>query len=166
MADKTIHLNLPWRFERIYLRGAEIKLHDAPDLFDMKWQPQADMNIHGDFQRLTEHRYEVSLTLTLTCQNLDKIALELKLEQAALVRVQDESDPDKVQRMLAVDATNALFPYVREAVDNMALRMSLPPMMLGQFNFEKIFEESLRQMNLEAKRPSSAARSNSDEILN
>lgn len=166
MAEETIKINLPWRFERIYLRNVNVTLHDTPDLFDMKWQPNADMNIHGDFRRAGDHRYEVSLKLTMTCKNLDKLALEMTLEQAALVRVQSEKNQSDVQRILAVGVTNALFPYVREAVDNIAVRMSLPPLMLGHFNFEKVFEEGLRQMNLKQAQSAMSASVSNDEVMN
>ena len=166
MADATIKINLAWRFERIYLRDVNVSLHETPELFEMKWQPNADMNIQGDFRKVSDHRYEVALKLTMTCKNLDKLALEMTLEQAALVRVQAETQQEDVQRILAVEATNALFPYVREAVDNLAVRMSLPPLMLGHFNFEKIFEEGLRQMNLKNTQSAVSANISSDEVMN
>ena len=97
MADATVKINLAWRFERIYLRNINVTLQETPDLFDMKWQPNADMNIQGDFRQAGDHRYEVSLKLKMTCKNLDKLALELTLEQAALVRVQSEKNQSEVQ---------------------------------------------------------------------
>ena len=166
MADASVKINLAWRFERIYLRNVDVTLHDTPNLFNMKWQPNADMNIQGDFRPAGDHRYEVSLKLTMTCKNLDKLALEMTLEQAALVRVQSDKSQSDVQRILAVEATNALFPYVREAVDNLAVRMSLPPLMLGHFNFEKVFEEGLRQMNLKNTQSAMSANVSTDEVLN
>ena len=164
MADKTIQIDLSWRFERIYLRKAEVKLLDAPDVFDMKWQPNADMNIHGNFRKIAGNRFEASLELILTCKNLEKVAVEMKIEQAALVRVQSPENEAEVQRILAVEASNALFPYLREAVDNLALRLSLPPLMLAHFNFEKVFE-GLREMNREGQAPLDT-QVGSDEILN
>ena len=166
MADKTIQIDLAWRFERIYLRNVNVTLHDTPDLFDLKWQPNADMNIQGDFRKTGDTRYEVSLKLTMTCKNLGKLALEMTLEQAALVRVQSEKNQSDVQRILVVEAANALFPYVREAVDNLAVRMSLPPLMLGHVNFEKVFEEGLRQMNLKHAQSAMSANVSTDEVLN
>ena len=165
MADKTIQIDLSWRFERIYLRKADVTLHDAPEVFDMKWQPNADMNIHGNFRKVGENRFEVSLALTLTCKNLEKVAVEMKLEQAALVRVQSAENEDDVQRILAVEATNALFPYLREAVDNLAIRSSLPPLMLAHFNFEKVFE-GLREMSDQQAQTPIGTQADSDEILN
>ena len=159
-------INLAWRFERIYLRNVSVSLQETPALFDMKWQPNADMNIQGDFRKAGDNRYEVLLKLTMTCKNLDKLALEMTLEQAALVRVQPEKNEGDVQRILLVEATNALFPYVREAVDNLAVRMSLPPLMLGHFNFEKVFEEGLRQMNLKHAQSAMSTNVSTDDVLN
>lgn len=166
MPDATMKINLAWRFERIYLRNVSVSLQETPALFDMKWQPNADMNIQGDFRKAGDNRYEVLLKLTMTCKNLDKLALEMTLEQAALVRVQPEKNEGDVQRILLVEATNALFPYVREAVDNLAVRMSLPPLMLGHFNFEKVFEEGLRQMNLKHAQSAMSTNVSTDDVLN
>ena len=165
MPEKTIQIDLAWRFERVYLRSANVKVHHAPELFDLKWQPNADMNIHGNFRKVGDQRYEVTLALTLTCKNLEEIAVEMKLDQAALVRVQADIGESDIQRILAVEATNALFPYVREAVDNLALRTSLPPLMLAHFNFENVYE-GLRQMNLDQSASTRRTKIGSDEIMN
>ncbi|MYD43486.1 MAG: protein-export chaperone SecB [Gammaproteobacteria bacterium] len=166
MPDKTIQVNLAWRFERIFLRKANIELHEAPEVFDMKWQPNVDMNIHGRFHKLAEQRFDVSLEMKLTCKNLDKLAFELDLHQSALVIVNKDQDPDEVKRILAVEATNALFPYTREAVDNLVLRMSLPPMMLAHFNFDKVFEEGERQLKAQVGQQADRVLPSSDEVLN
>ena len=166
MADGTIQIDLPWRFERVYLREVNIKLHDTPDLFDMKWQPKADMNIRNDFRQAGEDRYEVAIQLSLTCKNLDKLALEMTLAQAALIRVPAGKGQEDIQRIVTIEAPNALFPYVREAVDNLAVRMTLPPMLLTHFDFAKILEEGMRQMNLKNTQSAMRAKPGAEDIVN
>lgn len=166
MADTQVTVNLGWRFDRIFLRNIDLKLHEAPAVFDMKWQPHVDLNLKNSFKELGDNRFEVSLHLAIKCRNLSKSVVDMSFEQVALVRVRSGFEPSAVQRIIAVEATNALFPYVRETVDTLAIRMSLPPFMLAHFDFEKIFEESLTQMNLQQAQASGSGKSPSEEIMN
>ncbi len=166
MADKTLHVDLKWRFERIYLRHVDLELSGAPQVFNMKWQPNVDMNIRGDHRNISEDRFEVILVLTVACKNLEHQVLKMKLDQGALVRVKSGLETSEIQRILSVEATNALFPYIREAADNFAVRMSLPPFLFGHFHFDKIFEEALQQMKLKNIKPMKKDSPPTDEIMN
>lgn len=166
MSDTQVTVNLGWRFDRIFVRNIDLKLHDAPEVFDMKWQPNVDLNFKNSYKEIGENRFQVALHLTITCRNLSKTVVEMSFEQAALVRLKAGYDASEVQRILAVETTNALFPYARETVDALALRMSIPPFMLAHFDFEKIFEESLTQLNLQQSQVTGGRPPSGDEIMN
>ncbi len=56
----------------------------------------------------------------------------------------------KLKHTLGVFCPNMLFPYAREAVDNLAVKGSFPPLMLAPVNFEAIFQEEMQKQQTAA----------------
>ena len=49
------------------------------------------------------------------------------------------------KNVLAVACPKMLFPYVRETIDGMMTRGTMPPFMLAPVNFEALFAQALQQ---------------------
>jgi len=60
--------------------------------------------------------------------------------------------PEAQQRqVLGTVCPNILFPYAREAVDNLVVRGSFPPLMLAPVNFDALYTQALKQAEEKAK---------------
>jgi preprotein translocase subunit SecB len=68
----------------------------------------------------------------------------IELEQAGIFRVEGGEDK-AIEPVLAVACPKMLFPYVREAIDGMMTRGTMPPFMLAPVNFDALFAQALQQ---------------------
>ena len=168
MPEHNIKLNLKWRFMRVYIREASLKLHDAPALFEKTWQASVDLNFHASRHEIGPMQFEAILGVKLKCTNHNKLALEMSVEQAAIVRLSNDLADHEINEVLAVEAPNALFPYLREAVDNLALKASVPPFQLANLDLGRVMQEGIEQLGLQRSVEETArqARSSKDELLN
>ena len=132
----------------------------------MKWQPKIEMNIAAQGREVGDNRFDVTLTLTLSCKNRDMDAVNIKLEQCALIRILQELDNEAMQRIISVEVPNALFPYVREATDNLIVRSTMPPLTLAPVHFEKVLEEGFKRLKQDQRTISKPPASGKDEVLN
>ncbi|PJE78393.1 Protein-export protein SecB [invertebrate metagenome] len=128
--------------QRIYVKDLSFESPKAPDIFQKQWQPEVKLDLNTSNRMLGEDAYEVVLSLTITVKN----GAEDKQETAFVVEVQQAGvflvkglDEEELHRTLGAFCPNILFPYAREAVDNLVLRGSFPPIMLAPVNFDALY---------------------------
>ena len=56
-------------------------------------------------------------------------------------------DEEELHRTLGAFCPNILFPYAREAIDNLVLRGSFPPLMLAPVNFDALYMQAREQQS-------------------
>ncbi len=133
------------RIERIYLKDVSWESPRSPQIFAENFQPEVQADINTRSNRLDDTHYEVVLTLTLRAkQDGGKTAFIVEVQQAGLFAVEN-LDGELLQRMLATLCPNTLFPYAREAIDNLILKGGFPAPHLSQVNFEALYAEALRK---------------------
>jgi preprotein translocase subunit SecB len=69
---------------------------------------------------------------------------------------------DALRQLLATIAPTILFPYAREAIDNLVVKGGFPPLMIAPVNFDALFRQAVAQQASEgsadgAEPPPSAA---------
>ena len=164
MAEETLQVNLKWKLERLYVRKANLQLFDTPTLFEKTWQPNVDLKFHSSTSEVGTRRFEVRLEIELSCINHEERAFELTIEQAALVAVVPNLSNEEVRHILSREVTNALFAYLRESTDTLAVKASLPPFALAHVDFGKLVEEGFDR--IEKQRSAKKAASDNNELLN
>ena len=145
MTEETINLQIA--IERIYLRDLSFESPRAPDVFREAWQPEVQVDINTRTNQLDEKRYEVVLKVTLDAKLEGNSVAIIELEQAGIFRVEGGEDK-AIEPVLAVACPKMLFPYVREAIDGMMTRGTMPPFMLAPVNFDALFAQALQQQQL------------------
>lgn len=167
MADNNIQIDLKWRIERIYVKKVNVELINAPEMFEKTWKPKVNLNFNAKHNAIGENRSEVSLSLDLSCDNHDELTFEMSVELAALVILKNGLSEREIHHILAQEATNTLFAYLRETVDSLAVRASLPPFALAHMDFGKLVKDSLDRLDEEKKKGiRTTPSSNTDELLN
>ncbi|TDJ23332.1 MAG: protein-export chaperone SecB [Gammaproteobacteria bacterium] len=137
--------NAEFGLERLYLKDASFESPRSPDVFAEAWKPEVQLDISSRTRGLPDDRYEVVLTVTVHARNGEgNTSLIIEVQQAGIFKVAG-LPPDKLKRVTATVCPNLLFPYVRETVDNMAVRGGFPALMLAPVNFELLFDEALKQ---------------------
>ena len=130
--------------ERIYLRDASFESPKAPEVFAAEWKPNVQVDINARNRQLEGSRYEVTLTVTLEAKQGEEVALIVEVQQAGIFRLEGMDDTLRA-RVLATTCPAALFPFVREAADSLAVRGTFPPFLLAPMNFEALYAEAQRR---------------------
>ena len=130
--------------ERMYLKDASWESPKSPGVFAANWQPEIQVDINTRSDRLEEKRFEVVLTVTLRAKiDSGKTAFIVEIQQAGLF-VLDGLEDEVLHRVLGTVCPTTLFPYAREAVDNLVVKGGFPALHLAPVNFEALYAEALR----------------------
>ena len=131
--------------ERLYLKDASYESPRSPAVFGERWQPEYQLDINTRTNSLGDDRYEVVLSVTLRAKTEGgKTAYIVEIQQAGVFQIKSLDDAVR-QRALATLCAGTLFPYVREAVDNLVVKGGFPAVYLAPVNFEALYAEALRK---------------------
>ncbi len=149
MAEEQVAMRV--QVERVYLKDLSFESPNAPQVFASEWKPHVHLDINTTANRISQTRFEVVLTATLTARSeddQDSAALIIEVQQAGVFLIEGADDP-ALERILAVACPDILFPYVREAVDNVAAKGTFPPFMLAPVDFPSLYEQAVRNRDAE-----------------
>ena len=138
------------RLQRIYVKDISFESPRAPQVFNARWQPQLNVHIQSQNQPLNEELHEGQLQITINAKMDSKTVFSLDVVQAGIFQLQDLTVKE-TEYALNVAFPNALFPYAREAIDNLLVKASMPPIMLAQVDFEALFNQ--RKLDQKKKQP-------------
>ncbi|MGK0462478.1 MAG: preprotein translocase subunit SecB, partial [Candidatus Azotimanducaceae bacterium] len=131
--------------QRIFVKDASFESPRAPEIFRAKWQPKVNMELNSSHNKIEEDLYEVVIQLTITARSEnDEVVYLTEVQQAGIFLVKG-LEPEALLQTLGAFCPSVLFPYAREAVDNLVIKGSFPPLMLAPVNFDAIYEQTRRQ---------------------
>jgi len=132
--------------QRIYMKDLSFEAPLGAKAFTKQWQPQVQVDLNINTERLEGDNFEVVLTITITAKLGEETAFLIEIHQAGVFLAKGlEGEP--LRRVLMIMCPNILFPYAREAIDALAARGSFPPLMLQPVNFEAVYLQSQQQQN-------------------
>ena len=127
--------------EKLYVKDLSLEVPHAPQVFLENTDPNVDMRVATESQKLEDEFYEVSVTVTVTAKLADERVMFLnEVTQSGIFRIANIDDAD-IQLLLAVACPNILFPYAREAVSSTITRAGFPPVLLAPINFEAMYQQ-------------------------
>lgn len=137
--------------QRIYLKDLSFESPASPQLFSADWQPQVRLEIGTRSTEVADSIYEVIIQITITAEQEGKTAFLIEVQQAGLFHITGVEER-LMPQVLQVTCPTVLFPYVRETVDTMALKGSIPPLLLAPIDFEALRRqmEEVRQQESDA----------------
>ena len=130
--------------EKLYVKDVSFEAPGTPQVFNDAGQPQLQMNLNQNVQRLSDTAYEVVLGVTLTCTLGEKTAYLAEVQQAGVFGLVG-FDEMTLDVMLGTHCPNALYPYARQSIGDLITGGGFPPFLLQPINFESLYAESLRQ---------------------
>lgn len=135
---------------RIYTKDLSYEAPNAPDIFRQEWEPELELNMNTQANKLDAETFEVILSVTATTKLAAKTASIVEVQQAGLFGVQGFPDPE-LTHLLGAYCPNLLFPYVREVVSNLVTKGSFPQLVLQPVNFDALFAQHQQQAADQAK---------------
>lgn len=137
--------------QKIYLKDASLEVPKAPEVFQKTWKPTVDVNLSTDITGLEQAGYyQVALKVTVTAKLEEETAFIIEIEQAGLFLLTGFSEQDLPQ-VLNTHCPQALFPYAREAVSELAQRGGFQQLLLQPVNFDALYREHLERQRAGAK---------------
>ncbi len=145
--------------QRIYVKDASFETPNGL-LNTQSWQPKVNQDLNTQVNRIKDDLFEVVLNLTVTVNNEeDKAAFLVEVHQAGLFAVSGLEGP-QLQHLLSSQCPQILFPYAREAVDNLVVRGGFPPLMLPPINFDALFAQAMVEARKQAEAAAAAGEEN------
>jgi len=136
--------------QRIYAKDISFESPKSPSVFQAQWNPQVNLDLNTRHTQLQEGMYEVVLTLNATVTNgEDETTFIAEVQQAGIFAINGLEDA-ALRHTLGAFCPNILFPYAREAIDNLVLRGSFPPLMLSPVNFDALYAQAEQRRTQEA----------------
>lgn len=141
--------------QRIYIKDLSFESPRSPSVFLEKWAPQVKLDAHTNATKVKDDIYEVVLTLTITVTNNDDTAYLAEVQQAGVFTIKG-LEQAAMEHTIGAFCPNVLFPYAREAIDNLVVRGNFPPMHLAPINFDAIFAEAKKRRTEQGQAPAEA----------
>ncbi|WP_416886671.1 protein-export chaperone SecB [Marinospirillum sp.] len=130
--------------QRIYLSDASFEAPNSPDAFLMKEQPRVNVDLGTRHRQVNEIIYEVTVKITVTVTTGEKTAYLAEVQQSGAFHIEG-IEGDALEHTLGAFCPSSLFPYAREAIDNLIVKGGFPPLMLAPFNFDALFAEKKKR---------------------
>jgi len=147
MAEKTSEQTenqIQFALHRIYIKDSSFEIPKAPEIFRIKWDPNVALELETSYKAIESHLYEVSIVVTAKVTTTGELAFIVEVEQAGIFTV-GGLEGEALEHTLGAYCPNILFPYAREALDNMVIRGSFPALMLAPVNFDALYESKKQQ---------------------
>lgn len=144
MSEEVEQQGPQFAVQRIYVKDISFETPQGHQVFRETWKPRVNLEMNTRNTRIDDNNYEVVLTLSVTASLEDKTAFLAEVQQAGIFFM--DGIPEQQQRqVLGTVCPNLLFPYAREAVDNLVVRGSFPPLMLAPVNFDALYAQAVKQ---------------------
>lgn len=133
--------------ERIYAKDISFEVPSAK-VFTVEWQPELNVNLASSAEQLDPTHFEVTLKVTVTAQNAGETAFIAEVEQAGIFLL-EHFDQEQMPHLLGAYCPNILFPFVREAINDVVGKGSFPQLLLAPINFDAAFVENMARAQQE-----------------
>lgn len=131
--------------QRIYVRDLSFEAPKSPEIFRQEWAPNVSMDLNTRQKALEGDFFEVVLTVSVTVKTGEEVAFIAEVQQAGIFLIKG-LDAAAMSHTLGAFCPNILFPYAREALDNLVTRGSFPALMLSPVNFDALYAQELQRM--------------------
>ncbi len=133
--------------QRVYLKDASLEMPNAPEIFLAPDAPQVDIQLEVAESSLSqENLYEVVVRATVKAttkiNNEDRTVFLVECKQAGIFLLEGFEEEHKTM-VLGITCPAAIYPYLRSNVCDLLTRAGMPPVYLGEINFEAYFAQRL-----------------------
>lgn len=131
--------------QRVYIKDSSFESPNTPDVFKTDYKPNIQFNMNTKTNNFQENFHEVILTMTAEVKSSDdKVFFVVEVQQAGIFQIEG-FDAERLTEVLHITCPNVLYPYGREAIDNLVVKGSFPPLMLAPVNFEAAYLQARDQ---------------------
>ena len=140
-------VNPSYDLEKIYLKDVSFESPESPNIFLQKgFKPEIKVDLNIEYRALDAENgfYEVILHTEVKAAMEDKTAFLITIQQAGIFRLQNFT-AQQLPVMLEVACPNALLPFVRESVADLAAKGGFPQLLLSPVNFDALYQRKISE---------------------
>lgn len=130
---------------RLYTKNASLESPNAPESFNVRGNPDIQIQLSNEERNVEEDFYEVTLKITVTAKMEKQVLFIAEVEQAGLFVLAGFTEEQR-NHLKGAYCPNILYPYVRKALDDLITSAGFPPVVLAPLNFEAIYAERQAQI--------------------
>jgi preprotein translocase subunit SecB len=127
--------------QHIVIKDLSFETPMGRKVYSLDWQPVYSWTLDLSNDRVADNLWEVILSATITAKLGTGVAYLIETQQAGVVKVVD-LEADRLAQVLAVDAPQLIFPYLRETIDNVVVKGGFAPVGLMPPDFNVLFEKA------------------------
>lgn len=131
---------------RVYAKDSSLETPHSPTVFQSQWKPELQVKFDTKTNKLTEDQFEVTLRITVSCNNEGKTAFICEVTQAGVFLLRNIPG-EACEFLLGGTAPNILFPYAREFISSLVSRATFPQLNLAPINFEALYRARKAQQD-------------------
>lgn len=136
--------------QKTYIKDLSFETPMGVKVFTQNFQPQIQMDVNTRGAKVADNQHEIVLTLTITAKLEEETAFIIEIQQAGLFAVSGFPEA-QMKHVLGAVCPNFLFPYAREAVDNLSVKGGFPPLQLAPIDFDGLFRQQQAQAAQQAE---------------
>jgi preprotein translocase subunit SecB len=134
--------------QKIYLKDASYETPMGVKAFQQVWKPKFSQQLQTRGGKIDGHHYEVVLSITLHAvlevAGKEETAFIVEIQQAGIFQI-SAATPEMEKEIIGVTCMQILFPYAREAMDNLVMKGGFLPIALPPINFQALYQHALQQ---------------------
>ncbi len=134
----------PFTVKKIYLKDCSFEAPNTPKIFSETWSPDVNIQLQNSGSALGENLFEVVLSITITTKLKEKTAYLIEIHQAGIFEASG-IDEKLIPKFLGTFCPYTLFPYLRQAVDDLLHKGGFPVFLLSPVDFDSIYEGQIQQ---------------------
>ena len=135
--------------ERLYTKDISFEVPSAA-VFTKAWEPELNVNLSSSAEKIDPTHFEVSLKVVVQANNQGETAFIVDVTQSGIFLI-DGVEEERLPYLLGAYCPNILFPFLREAVNDMVTKGSFPQLLLTPINFDAEFEANLQRAQTAAE---------------
>ncbi|MBK1727409.1 protein-export chaperone SecB [Halorhodospira neutriphila] len=127
-----------FQIAKVYLRDVSFEAPEAPGIFQSEWRPQIDVELGTASAQMGEGTFDVVLTITVTAKVNEQTAYLCEVRQGGVFRMEG-FDEAQIEHLLGAYCPAQLFPFAREAINDLVVKGGFPQLLLAPVNFEALY---------------------------
>ena len=135
--------------ERIYTKDISFEVPGA-QVFTKAWEPELNINLSSAAEKIDPNHFEVALKVVVEAKNAGETAFIVDVTQAGIFLI-DGVEEERLPYILGAYCPNILFPFLREAVNDLVVKGSFPQLLLTPINFDAEFEANMQRAQTAAE---------------
>jgi preprotein translocase subunit SecB len=136
--------------QKIYVKDVSFETPNAPEIFNEQGQPEIKMNLNQKVKKIADNTYEVVLSVTVTCNILEKTAYLVEVQQAGIFSLTNFAE-NVLHQTLGSYCPNVLFPYGRQVISDLVMNGGFQPLLLQPVNFDQLYAQQMQQAQAQAQ---------------